>query len=110
MEKGLIRKITGGVITGGVIAAGVFSLGYLLYMSFNQAKIFLRTDKKIERGYISPKGLDITLQDQNKNGEKEVVLRYNFDSYALMEDEFGNPVLKRYEVKPSESPKIIIKD
>lgn len=114
MRKGLLGKIIGNVAVIGT-AGAIFV--FLAHEAANTKEMNLRTDRKIESGYVQPKKLDITLEDQNKNGEKEVVLEYRSAKYALMEDEFGNPVLKRYEVKPAEEipaqyipPKIVIKD
>jgi hypothetical protein len=110
MRQGLIGKIFGGIVAVG--AAGV--LGFLGYLAVNTNDIHLRTDKKIEPGYINPERLKIELLDQNRNREQEVILKYGSKSYALMEDKEGNPVIREYELreKPSENipPVIVIKE
>ncbi|MCX6750277.1 MAG: hypothetical protein NTZ83_02370 [Candidatus Pacearchaeota archaeon] len=108
MKNGLVKKL----FDVGVFIGCVAGFSYLAYYVTHTNIISIRTDKKIESGYISPKRLDIKLEDKDKNGKKEVILDYGFSSYLFMEDKFGNPVLKEYEVKPAENipPKIIIKE
>jgi hypothetical protein len=99
-KKGLVGKIVKGVV-GGVFCLGIIYGTYDLVA--NHRSFAIRTNAKMQSGYVNPKKLDIELTDLDKNGENEVVLRYDgFRSYLLMEDERGNPVLRKYEVKPEE--------
>lgn len=97
-KKSLVGKIVGWTL----IVATCGAIGYGLYDNIANMKIMgiLRTNAKMQSGYVNPKKLDIELIDLDKNGEAEVVLRYNLRSFLLMEDEHGNPVLRGYSLKP----------
>ena len=98
-KKGLVGKISGSVIGGALCLL----IGYGFYDRIANTKLItLRTNAKMQSGYVNPKKLDIELTDLDKNGENEVVLRYDFYSFLLMKDEHGNPVLRDYELKPEE--------
>lgn len=64
------------------------------------AKSFNTVD--VQEGYIAPNKVEITAEDLDGNGEKETILKVGDDSYALMFDENGKPVLLEYEVKSAE--------
>ena len=98
-KRNLVGKILGGIALVGILG------GYTYYMVDgirNINSIHLRTNSIMQSGYVSPKKLDIKLTDIDKNGEKEVVLEYDFRRFLLMEDENGNPVLRKYKIKPEE--------
>jgi len=57
--------------------------------------------KKIEAGFVDPNDLEIIIQDGNLNGAYETIAKIGDDAF-LLKYEMGNPVFKRYELKPIE--------
>ena len=68
--------------------------------SFTANKI-PQTDK-VQQGYVIPSKLEIELQDLDGNGQKEVLMNYDGNTYLLTLDEQGRPRVQAYEVKPTE--------
>ena len=86
-----------GVCAGIVVAAGI--MGVMAdYFTSNK----IPNANRVEQGYVIPSKLEIELQDQNRIGRDEVILKYEEKSYLFMVDKQGKPVIKEYEVKPAE--------
>ncbi len=58
--------------------------------------------KTVQAGYVIPSKLEIGLQDLDRNGQKETIMRYNGTNYLLRVDEKGTPLIQAYEIKPAE--------
>lgn len=89
------------------VIAPMFLAGAILYDYYSRDKKFLIQTpiEKVQRGYVVPSKLEIELQDLDRNGEPETIVRYNGKNYLFTLDEQGNPRVQPYtiEVKPVES-------
>ncbi len=92
-RRSFFDRITPYVI-GGTIAAVV--MGLLV-----NSRIIPET-KEVQRGYVNPRDIKIELEDSDKNGKKETILRYKEKPYSLTLDEQGNPRIQVYEIRPAE--------
>lgn len=52
----------------------------------------------VQKGYVVPKEFSLYTEDLDRDGEDNVVARYDGKSYLFMEDENGNPVMRGYQV------------
>jgi len=57
---------------------------------------------KVQSDYAIPSKLEIKLEDNDGNGEKETILRYNRTNYLLKINEEGTPYILPYDIKPIE--------
>jgi len=55
--------------------------------------------EQVQQGYVIPSNLEIKLRDLDRNGEDEVLMIYNGESYLLRLDEQGRPQVQTYEVE-----------
>ena len=85
-NKWLVRVLEG-VIVG--FAIGVTIKNYT-------ANKIPQTDK-VQQGYVIPSKLEIALRDSDRNGQKEVLMRYDGENYFLTLDEQGKPRVQTYK-------------
>jgi len=78
-------------LTAGVSAIAALPMGIIYIAEVSKGGI----DKSITPGYVIPSKLEVPLvKDLDKDGNNEVLLKYNGIEWLLMEDEHGNPVIK----------------
>lgn len=65
---------------------------------------YLRIPTKVEvqEGHVKPSELEISVSDLDRNGKKELVVKYKGKSYLLVENDKGNPRFQKYELEPEE--------
>jgi len=104
------------IIKKDIVKVGFFAGAAALCVAIPYGIIYLGEraneirDKRISSGYVIPSKLEAPIvKDLDKKDGNEVLLKYKGKSFLLMEDKFGNPVIKEYTLIPAENPKIIIK-
>ncbi|KYK26305.1 hypothetical protein AYK26_05345 [Euryarchaeota archaeon SM23-78] len=96
MKKSKSKKIRD-IIHG--VSIGICVLYTLQGTSIELYKTYIEP-KKIRQSYIVPNKIRIKAEDIDKKGKKETLLIYSGNSYLLMLDDEGKPVVKSYEVQP----------
>lgn len=94
LEKGMIIGGIVGILVG--VAGGAFGV-----KSCNP--YFIKQEESVQTPYVPTKGIEISLRDQDNNGELETYLKLGDKEYALVFDSLtGKPVCLEYLVKPAE--------
>jgi len=103
--KDIVKRV--GFFAGVIVLSAAIPYG-IIYLGERANEI---RDKSISHGYVIPSKLEAPIvENLDKKDGNEVLLKYKGKSFLLMEDKFGNPVIKNYTIIPAENPKIIIKE
>lgn len=73
----------------------------LVYLGGNQPFNRIPRGNKVQAGYVDPSKLEIGVQDLEKNGQKETILRYDGTNYLFTLDEQGKPKIQSFEIIPA---------
>jgi len=96
MSKKLWTRVVLPFVVGCLIGEGIINS-----IKWYTANTIPETNK-VRQGYVVPNKLEVDVEDVDKNGEKETILRYDGRNYLLKLDEQGRPTIQAYEVKPAE--------
>lgn len=86
------------VLTGLVCGVLLTSFGVGLYRSAFYSSSIPKANE-VQQGYVIPSELEIYLQDFDRNGQREVLMKYKGESYLFKVDKQDKPVIKPYEIK-----------
>nr|MBI4156947.1 hypothetical protein [Candidatus Woesearchaeota archaeon] len=85
----------------GIIAGFCFGAATgITFDNYTQNKI--PTTGKVQQGYVVPSRLEIKVQDLDRNGQNEVIMKYDGKNYLFTLDEQGKPRVQLYEIKSAE--------
>lgn len=92
LEKGHIRGLKYGFMAITPLAlVSIFNIA-------TSNRIPSNTD--VEPGYAIPSKLEVKVKDLDGNGQNEVLMNYDGNSYLLQLDQNGKPVIREYEIIP----------
>ena len=88
-----------GVAVGAIVGLVGF-VEYLSVKTYIERSNYIPKTEQVQQGYVIPSKLEIELQDLDRDGENEVLMKYDGKSYLLKLDEKGRPQIQDYEIKP----------
>ena len=78
-------------------AMGV-SMGFVIGMTVGNPHLKkIPYVEKVQEGYVNLSKLEIVLEDVDKNGASEVVMKYKGSEYAFKEDAMDKPYIMEYK-------------
>lgn len=78
------------------ILTGIAITGWMSYATVNK----IPSTNEVQQGGVVPSKLEIKLQDLNRDGQKEVIMKYDGKDYLLTLDQQGRLKVQAYEAGP----------